>query len=68
MALVTTGVLAGPVAAIAGVGLASGGVWAATRAVWRRYARGVVGRTETLGSMLVAAARSAVEEGRVRER
>ena len=67
-ALVSAGILAGPLAAIAGVGLASGGAWAATRAVWRRYARGVVARTESLGSALVAAARGAVEEGRVRGR
>ena len=66
MALVSTGVLAGPLAAIAGVAIASGSTWAATRAVWRRYARGVVERTGSLGSALVAAARSAVEEGRVR--
>jgi len=67
-ALVSTGVLAGPLAAIAGVALASGSAWAAVRTVWRRYAGGVVARTESLGSMLVAAARSALEEGRVRER
>jgi len=66
MALVSTGILAGPLAAIAGVGLASGGAWAATRAAWRRYARGVIGRTESVGSVLVAEARGAVEEGRVR--
>jgi high-affinity Fe2+/Pb2+ permease len=67
-ALVSTVGLAGPLAAIAGVGLASGGAWLSTRAAWRRYARGVGGRIETLGSALVAAARSAVEEGRVRGR
>ena len=67
-ALVSTGVLAGPLAAIAGVALASGSAWAAVRTVWRRYAGGVVARTESLGSMLVATARSALEEGRVRER
>jgi len=58
---------AAPVAAAAGIGVAMSGAWVATRAVWRRYARGVVGRTEALGSALVAAARSAVEDGRVRE-
>ena len=66
MALVSTVGLAGPLAAIAGVGLASGGAWVSTRTVWRRFARRVIGRTETLGSALVAAARSAVEDGRVR--
>lgn len=68
MALVSTVGLAGPLAAIAGVGLASGAAWASTRAVWRRFARRVTGRTETLGSGLVAAARNAVEDGRVRGR
>ena len=67
-ALVSTVGLAGPLAAIAGVALASGGAWLSTRAAWRRYARGVGARIETLGSALVAAARSAVEDGRVRER
>jgi hypothetical protein len=70
--LVTTGGLlapmglAVPVGAVAGIGLATSGVWAAVRATWRRYARKVVARTESLGSLLVAAARQAVEEGRVR--
>jgi len=65
MALVSTVGLAGPLAAIAGVGLASGTAWAAMRAAWRRYARRVVGRTETLGSALAATARQAVADGRV---
>jgi hypothetical protein len=68
MALVSTVGLAGPLAAIAGVGLASGGAWGSTRAAWRRFSRGVVARIESLGSALVAAARSAVEDGRVRSR
>jgi hypothetical protein len=67
-ALVGAVSVAAPIAAAAGIGAAMSGAWASTRAVWRRYARRVVGRTETLGSALVAAARSAVEEGRVRER
>jgi hypothetical protein len=64
-ALVATVGLAGPLAAIAGVGIAGGGSWASMRGMWRRYTRGVVGRTETLGSALVAAAREAVADGRV---
>jgi hypothetical protein len=67
-ALVGAVSVAAPIAAAAGIGAAMSGAWASTRSVWRRYARRVVGRTETLGSALVAAARSAVEEGRVRER
>jgi hypothetical protein len=58
--------LADPLAAIAGIGLGTTGVWAALRAGWRHYARRVVARTESLGSALVAAARQAIEEGRVR--
>ena len=70
-ALVGTGsllapiVLAAPVGAVTGIGLATGGVWAAMRATWSRYARRTVSRVETLGSALVAAARRAVEEGRI---
>jgi hypothetical protein len=60
--------VAAPVAAAAGIGVALSGAWGATRATWRRYARRVVARTETLGAALVAAARSAVEDGRVRGR
>jgi hypothetical protein len=60
--------VASPVAAAAGFGVAMGTAWGATRLAWRRYARGVVARTESLGSALVAAARGAVTEGRVRER
>ncbi|HEX7977323.1 MAG TPA: hypothetical protein VF461_01875 [Gemmatimonadaceae bacterium] len=60
--------IAAPVAAAAGIGVALSAAWVGTRAVWRHYARGVVGRTETLGSALVAAARSAVEDGRMRGR
>jgi hypothetical protein len=56
--------LAEPLAVIAGIGLGTTSVWAALRATWRRYARRVVARTESLGSALVAAARQAVEEGR----
>lgn len=56
--------LAAPIAALGGIGLATGGTWATMRATWRRYARKVVARTESLGSSLVAAARLAVEEGR----
>jgi hypothetical protein len=58
--------LADPLAAIAGIGLGTTGVWAALRATWRRYAQRVVARTESLGSALVAAARQAIDEGRVR--
>jgi hypothetical protein len=60
--------VAAPVAAAAGIGVAMAGAWAATRAWWRRHARRVVAQTEALGLALVAAARSAVEDGRVRER
>ena len=59
--------LAAPVGVVAGIGLATGGVWAAMRATWRRFARRVGARTESLGSALVAAARQAVEDGRVRQ-
>ena len=65
-ALSSIGGLADPLAAIVGIGLGTTGVWAALRATWRRYARKVVARTESLGSALVAAARQAIEEGRVR--
>jgi hypothetical protein len=71
-ALVGTGahlapiVLAAPVGVVAGIGLATGGAWTAMRATWRRYARRTVSRTESLGSALVAAARQAIEEGRMR--
>jgi hypothetical protein len=58
--------VAAPIAAATGFGVAMGTAWGATRLAWRRYARGVVARTESLGSALVAAARGAVEEGRVR--
>ena len=58
--------LAAPVGVVAGIGLATSGVWAALRATWRRYARKVGARTESLGSALVAAARQAIDEGRVR--
>ena len=58
--------VAAPVGVVAGIGLATGGVWAAMRATWSRYARRTVSRVETLGSALVAAARHAIEEGRVR--
>ena len=58
--------LAGPLAAVGGIGLGTGAVWWAARAIWRRYARRVVARTESLGSTLVAAARQAIEEGRVK--
>jgi len=59
--------VAAPIAAAAGFGVAIGTAWGATRLAWRRYARGVVARTESLGSALVAAARAAVAEGRIRE-
>ena len=51
-----------PVGAIAG---GIGGAWAATRAVWRRFARRTAGRVETIGATLVGASRRAVEEGRL---
>lgn len=60
--------VAAPVAAAAGIGVALSGAWVATRATWRRYARRVVAHTDGLGSALVAAARSAAEEGRLRTR
>ncbi|MBW8768185.1 MAG: hypothetical protein JF589_00340 [Gemmatimonadetes bacterium] len=60
--------VAAPIAAATGIGAALGGVWIATRVAWRRYARRVGGQIETLGSALVAAARSAVADGRVRGR
>ena len=60
--------VAAPVAAAAGIGLAMGGAGVSTRVGWRRYARRVVTRTEALGAALVEAARSAVEDGRVRSR
>jgi hypothetical protein len=66
MALGSTPGIAEPLAVIAGIGLGTTGMWAALRATWRRYTRRVVARTESLGSALVAAARQAVEEGRVR--
>jgi len=72
VALVTAGellaptALAAPVGVVAGVAIAATGAWATMRAMWRRYARRVVAQTESLGSALVAAARQAVEEGRVR--
>ena len=59
--------VAAPIGAGAGIGLATGGAWAAMRATWRRYARRAVSRIETLGSSLVAAARQAIDEGRVRQ-
>jgi hypothetical protein len=71
-ALVTTAelwastALAAPVGVVAGIALATSGAWAAMRTMWRRYARKVVAQTESLGSTLVAAARQAVAEGRVR--
>jgi hypothetical protein len=65
-ALVGIVAVAAPVAAVAGIGLATSGAWASMRTTWRRYSRRVVARVETLGSALVEAARQAVEEGRVR--
>lgn len=67
-ALVGTVGLAAPLAVAAGMGIATGGSWASVRATWRRYAKRVVSRTEALGAALIAAARGAVEDGRVRER
>ena len=51
-----------PIGAIAG---GAGTAWAATRAVWRRFARRTADRVETIGATLVATSRRAVEEGRV---
>jgi hypothetical protein len=65
-ALVATVGLAGPLAVAVGMGVATSGAWVSMRASWRRYAQRVVARTETLGSALVAVARNAVEDGRVR--
>jgi hypothetical protein len=65
-ALVGTVGLAAPLAVAAGMGIATGGAWAGTRAAWRRFSRRVVARTEALGSALAATARNAVEDGRVR--
>ena len=66
-ALVGTVGLTAPLAVAAGMGVAMGGAWVAVRATWRRYARRVIGHTETLGLALVAMAQGAVEDGRVRQ-
>src|SRR3954470_19358541 len=63
-ALVGTVGLAAPLAVAVGMGIATGGAWAGTRAAWRRFSRRVLARTETLGAALVATARNAVEDGR----
>jgi hypothetical protein len=67
-ALVATVGLAGPLAVAVGMGVATSGAWLSVRATWRRYAQRVITRTEALGSALVATARNAVEDGRVRGR
>ena len=60
--------VAAPIAAVAGIGVAGGGAWLSMRSVWRRHSRRFAERTERLGAMLVAAARGAVEDGRVAAR
>ncbi len=57
--------LAGPLVTIGAIAGGTGSAWAATRATWRRIARRSADRTESLGATLVAAARNAVDEGRV---
>ena len=54
-----------PLVPIGAIALGAGGAWAATRAIWRRFARRTADRVETIGSALVAASRRAVEEGRL---
>ncbi len=65
VALAVTAGLAAPLAAVAGTVGATGGFWLSTRVGWRRYARRYAERTTELSAALVAAARRAVEEGRV---
>lgn len=60
--------IAGPIALLAGVGIAGGGAWVSMRATWRRFARRYAAQTEALGATLVATARRAVDEGRVLRR
>ena len=64
-ALAATAGLVAPLAAVAGVVGATSGSWLSTRVTWRRLARRYTDRTSELGAALVAAARRAVEEGRV---
>ena len=67
-ALAAVAGLADPIAALIGIVGGTGGTWFAARTTWRRVARGVSGRTDSLGSMLVDAARRAVLDGRVLQR
>ena len=57
--------LAGPLAAAAAIAGGGSGAWVSARAVWRRVARRWAERTAVLGSALAAAARRAVDDGRV---
>lgn len=57
--------LAGPLVPVVAIAGGTGSAWAATRATWRRLARRWADRAESLGATLVAAARRAVDEGRV---
>lgn len=57
-----------PLATAVGVLAGGGGAWMSARAIWRRLARRWAQRTGAIGSALVAAARRAVDDGRLRPR
>ena len=60
--------LAPPLATAAGIVAGGGGVWMSARALWRSVARRWAARTASVGSALAAAARRAVDDGRVAPR
>ena len=65
IALFMTAGMVAPAAAVVGTVGAAGGSWLTMRETWRRLARRYAERTLALSSALAAAARRAVEEGRV---
>ena len=65
IALVATSGLVAPLAAVAATVGATGSSWLSMRLTWRRFARRYAERTLALSTTLIAAARRAVEEGRV---
>ena len=64
-ALVATAGLAAPLAVVAGTVGASGTSWLSMRLTWRRHARRYAERNTALCAALAAAARRAVEDGRL---
>jgi hypothetical protein len=68
MSLVGVAGLVGPAVPLIGVLGGGSTAWLAMRAIWRRVARRATERTGALGTVLAAAARRAVEDGRVSAR